>query len=250
MGTNRVLVLNGGFQPFTLNETVDEVFRVVDGPDRGWFCTVNVAILMMMRADAPLQSFVDRSACTVADGQPIVWLARVFGTPLPERVAGIDLIEEICARAADHGQSVHLLGSSLAVVTEVAARLRAKYSHLDVSFQDGYFSESEGAERAAAIAASGARILIVGMGVPRQESFIEDHWHTMAVDVAVGVGGSFDVLAGLRTRAPMWMQRCGLEWVHRLREEPRRLFSRYFSTGLRFLFLGVRAIVVPRYRRV
>ncbi len=87
------------------------------------------------------------------------------------------------------------------------------------------------------------------MGVPRQERFIEDHWEAMGVDVAIGVGGSFDVLAGLRTRAPDWMQRSGLEWVHRLREEPRRLFSRYFSTGFRFLLLGGRAILLPRYRR-
>ena len=249
MNPHRVRLLNSDFDPLTLDETVDQVFEVVDGPGRGWLCTVNVAILMMMRSDPQLQRFVDRAACTVADGQPIVWLSRALRTPLPARVAGIDLVERVCARAAAADVGVHLLGASRAVVDEVTNRIQSAHPGVRLSFDDGYFDPTEAADRAARVAASGARILVVGMGVPRQERFIEDHWEAMGVDVAIGVGGSFDVLAGLRTRAPDWMQRSGLEWVHRLREEPRRLFSRYFSTGFRFLLLGGRAILLPRYRR-
>jgi N-acetylglucosaminyldiphosphoundecaprenol N-acetyl-beta-D-mannosaminyltransferase len=244
-----VRLLNADFDAVSLDGTVDRVFELVDGPDRGWICTVNVAILMTMRTEPQLQRFVDHSACTVADGQPIVWLSKVFRTPLPLRVTGIDLIEHICARAAAQQAGVYLLGASRPVVEEVASRLLLANPDLQLTFDDGYFSGDEGGARARAVAASGARILIVGMGVPLQERFIEDHWDMLGVDVAIGVGGSFDVLAGLRTRAPRWMQRCGLEWVHRLREEPRRLFGRYVTTGFRFLVLGSRAIVLPRYRR-
>lgn len=245
----RVVLLNGEFDPFTLDDTVDRVFELVGSDAGGWFCTVNVAILMMMRADRRLQHFVDRAACIVADGQPIVALAKIFRTPLPERVAGIDLIERVCERAAAEHVGVYLLGASADVVAEVARRMQAACPGLEVSYGDGYFGADQAAERASAVAASGARIAIVAMGVPLQEHFIEDHWEAMGIDVAIGVGGSFDVLAGHRTRAPRWMQRSGLEWVHRLREEPKRLFPRYFTTGLRFLLLGSRAIVLPRYRR-
>lgn len=250
MARNCISVLNGDFDPVTLDQSLDRVFELVDGPERGWVCTVNVAILMMMRSDPRLQRFVDQAACTVADGQPIVGLSRVFGAPLPERVAGIDLIGRICARAADAGVGVYLLGSSRPVVDKVVSRMRSDHPGLEVSFADGYFDAAQAHERAAAVAASGAQILLVGMGVPRQEVFIEEQWETMGVDVAIGVGGSFEVLAGIRTRAPHWMQRSGLEWLHRLLAEPKRLFPRYFLTGLRFLVLGIRSIVLPRFRRV
>ena len=243
-----VRVLNGDFDPLTLDQTVDRVFDLVNSPERGWLCTVNVAILMMMRTDPQLRRFVDGSACTVADGQPIVWLARLFRTPLPERVTGIDLIEQVCRRAATEDVGVHLLGASRTIIDEVAAQFRESLPTLRISHDDGYFDVAESSSRAEAVAESGARVLIVGMGVPRQEEFIENYWATFGVDVAIGVGGSFDVIAGLRTRAPLWMQEHGLEWVHRLREEPRRLFGRYLSTGARFFVLAARALVLPRYR--
>ncbi len=239
----RVRILNAHFDPLTLPQTVDAVFNLVGSGKRGWLCTVNVAILMMMRKDARLQSFVDRAALVVADGQPLVWCAPWLGQPLPERVTGVDLVDALCERAAKDGARVYLLGAKGETVAAAAQRLRERHTGLHVEYADGYFAKDEAAARADRIRASGADILFVGMGVPRQENFLEEQWERLGVGMAIGVGGSFDVLAGLRSRAPAWVQEAGMEWLFRLVQEPRRLFARYLTTNSLFVLLLLRALV-------
>ena len=233
----RVRFLNADFDPLTLSQTVDGVFRHIDVGPRGWLCTVNVSILMIMRSNLRLQSFVDRAALVVADGQPIVWCAPWFGQVLPQRVTGVDLVDAICERAARVGKSIYLLGATTEIVAKLAQRLRERHPTLNVDFADGYFTKDEASERADRIRAAGADILFVGMGVPRQEIFIEEQWDRLGVGMAVGVGGSFDVLAGLRARAPAWVQKLGMEWFYRLIQEPRRLLMRYLVTNSQFGWL-------------
>lgn len=230
----RIRILNGQFDPLTLPQTVDAIFHRLETRQRGWLCTVNVAILMMMRADARLQSFTDRAALVVADGQPLVWCAPWFGAPLPERVTGVDLVDAICERAAQEGKKIFLLGATDDVVARVSARLRTRNPTLHLDYANGYFSKDEAPARADRVRTSGADILFVAMGVPRQEQFIDEQWDRLGVNIAIGVGGSFDVLAGLRARAPGWIQRTGMEWLFRLIQEPRRLFMRYFVTNCQF----------------
>lgn len=239
-------ILNGKFDVLDLRETIDEIYAMIARGDRGWLCTVNVAILMMARDDQRLQAFIDRAAITVADGQPLVWLSRLRGEPLPERVAGVDLVEEICRRAARDRVPVYLLGAERPIVEGVADRMRRDHPGLDlIGVGDGYFSEEEAPARARQVAESGARILIVAMGVPRQEHFIEDYWEELGVGFAIGVGGSFDVISGQRDRAPLWVQRIGFEWAYRLIQEPRRLFMRYLVTNSRFVALVIRDLLTP-----
>lgn len=238
----RVRILNGQFDPLTLPQTVDAIFNLLKTGQRGWLCTINVAILMMMRTDPRLQSFADRASISVADGQPLVWSAPWFDGRLPERVTGVDLVDAVCERAAQEGKKVFLLGATDDIVTKVAARLRERNPALDISFSNGYFSKDEASVRADLVGQSGADILFVAMGVPRQEHFIEEQWERLQVGMAIGVGGTFDVLAGLRTRAPAWVQNIGMEWLFRLLQEPRRLFVRYLTTNSRFLWLVLRAL--------
>jgi N-acetylglucosaminyldiphosphoundecaprenol N-acetyl-beta-D-mannosaminyltransferase len=240
---NRVRILNGQFDPLTLTQTVDAVFGLLSVGQRGWLCTVNVAILMMMRADVHLQSYVDRAALIVADGQPLVWCAPWFGQSLPERVSGVDLVDALCERAAREGKRIFLLGAKQQIVAALARRLCDLYEKLHIECADGYFAKAEEPARADRIRRSKADILIVGMGVPRQEIFIMDHWDCLGVGIAVGVGGSFDVLSGIRTRAPVWMQKIGMEWCFRLIQEPRRLFMRYLVTNSQFACLVIRALL-------
>jgi N-acetylglucosaminyldiphosphoundecaprenol N-acetyl-beta-D-mannosaminyltransferase len=230
-------ILNAEFDPLTLPETADAVFDLVRARRRGWLCTVNVATLIAMRDDPRLQRFVDRAAIVVADGQPLVWCAPLFHGRLPERVAGIDLIDAICARASATGVGIYLLGSTETLLQRALANLRVRHPGLRIAGADGYFSVGEAAGRADAIAASGAGILLVGMGSPLQEEFIERHWGRLGAAVAIGVGGSFDVLAGARFRAPRPMRKAGLEWLVRLVQEPRRLLPRYAGTNTRFCLL-------------
>src|SRR5262249_35786348 len=178
-----------------------------------------------------------------ADGRPIVGASRLDGRPLPERVAGIALIDALAGRAARDGHGVYLLGARRPVVEAAARTLSARHPGLAISgVADGYFGAAEAPERACAVRRSGARILLLGMGVPRQEFFLEEQWDELGASVVIGVGGSFEILAGARRRAPHWCQRAGLEWLWRFAQEPRRLGPRYLVTNSQFLreLLGAR----------
>jgi N-acetylglucosaminyldiphosphoundecaprenol N-acetyl-beta-D-mannosaminyltransferase len=246
----RVRVLNGQFDPLTLPDAVDAIAAMIRSRARGWVATVNVAILMMMRADPRLQAFVDRAALVVADGQPIVLASRWIARALPERVAGIDLVEALLARAAREGFGVYLLGARPAALAAAARRVRERWPALRLSgIADGYFAPEAAAERARAVARSGAELLFVGMGAPRQEYFLETYWDELGATAAIGVGGSLDVLAGLRARAPRPLQRVGLEWLFRLGQEPRRLWKRYLVTNSQFSYLLLKELLRARKRR-
>lgn len=238
----RAVLLNSRFDALTLPQTVDAIFDMLKNGKRGWLATVNVSILMMMRSDPRLQSFVDKAALVVADGQPLIWCAPWLGQHLPERVTGVDLVDSLCERCALEGKRVYLLGAKLEIVTQLAHKLRLRFPGLQVAYADGYFKGDEAALRADQVRASGADILFVGMGVPRQENFLEEQWERLGVGMAIGVGGSFDVLAGLRARAPKWVQTIGMEWFFRMVQEPRRLFKRYLVTNCQFIVLMMGAL--------
>jgi N-acetylglucosaminyldiphosphoundecaprenol N-acetyl-beta-D-mannosaminyltransferase len=245
----RVSILNGAFDALTTMETVDCIFRALNAGERGWLCTVNVTTLVMMRKSAELQSFVDRALFVVADGQPLVWCAPLFGGHLPERVAGIDLIGSLCARAEIEGKGVYLLGATAPIVRRAILGLRGRYPKLRVDGADGYFTESSAHNRVKQIRESGAELLFVAMGSPLQEAFINNHWDDLGVGIAIGVGGSLDVIAGKRFRAPPWMRAIGLEWLVRAAQEPRRLIPRYFSANSKFCLLVANAAMDRLKRR-
>lgn len=239
-------ILNGTFHQLLGGEVVDEVVRVIHAGERGALCTVNVAILMMMRSNIRLQRIVDGAKWTVADGQPLVWASHLTEKALPERVTGIDLIDLLCARATQEGIGVYFLGGSREIVGAAVAALRNRHSGLDVrGYADGYFDQMDASARAQAVSRSGAQILFVAMGVPRQEYFIEEQWDNLGAAVVIGVGGSLDVIAGLRRRAPPFLQRAGLEWAYRLFQEPRQLFARYAKTNLLFFYLIISNSIFP-----
>lgn len=241
---SRVRILNAEFDAFTREQTVDHLITAVRNKQRGWLCTVNVAILMMMRDNPALQHFIERAKWVVADGQPLIWAAPIFRGRLPQRVTGIELIDALVERAEKEGYRIYLLGAKQDIVDIVAVRLKQRYRDVNIcGATDGYFTLEEATLRADAIRKSGAHILFVGMGVPNQEKFIEEQWERLGVNVAIGVGGSFDVIAGLRKRAPAFIQRIGMEWFFRLVQEPRRMWKRYLTTNTRFLYLISKAAI-------
>ena len=206
---------------------------------RGHISTVNVAILMMMRSDARLKKYIDDSGLIVADGQPLIWLSKLLRKPLPERVAGVELVNELVNVASEEKAGIYLMGAKQDIVEDVAKNLTEQTPDAQfVGVQDGYFTPEEATARAQAIRESGAKLLIVAMGVPRQEQFLQDHWEDLNVQLAIGVGGSFDVIAGRTKRAPQWMQTVGLEWFFRLSQEPKRLAKRYLITNSQFIWLS------------
>ena len=246
--STRVNLFGAEFDAVSLDATVDLIDEHVREGRKGWLCTVNVAILMMMRNDPWLESFIARASIVVADGQPLMWCSKVMlPEPLPERVAGVDLVHAVAERSAISGIRMGLLGAKGEVVEELARRVRSEHPNAKLVYVgDGYFDSEGAVERAADIKAADVDVLLVGMGVPRQEKFIHDQFEAMDVSLCVGVGGSFDVLAGVVERAPVFVQNIGMEWAFRLAQEPGRLWKRYLVTNAAFFYHAGRRYLKTR----
>jgi len=212
---------------------------------------VNAAKLVTMQGDAVMRDITARCDLVTADGQGVVWASRVLGEPLPERVAGIDLMEALFARAEETGRSVYILGARAEVLERAVQEIRGRHPRLRIAgYRDGYFAAEEEAGVVTAIRDAKPDFLFVAMSSPRKEYFLGDNGPTLGAMFAMGVGGAIDVMAGETNRAPMWMQRTGLEWLYRLLQEPGRLFRRYASTNARFLLLVAREWLGRRRGRV
>jgi N-acetylglucosaminyldiphosphoundecaprenol N-acetyl-beta-D-mannosaminyltransferase len=208
---------------------------------------VNAANLVQARDDASYLADLSAADLITADGQSVVWGARLFGLEVPERVTGIDLMEVLLEAARRHEWAVYLLGARREVVDGLARRLTARGIRV-AGHRDGYFAMTDAQEVAETARQSGAELLFVGMPSPQKERFIVQHARPAGVPFSIGVGGSFDVLAGEIRRAPRLLQRIGLEWLYRLSQEPRRLFGRYAVTNTRFILLML-ASATRRRRR-
>lgn len=225
----------------TLAETLARIEQLVRAGGTHQHVVVNVDKIVKLQSDPQLREAILGCDLINADGQPVVWASRVLGLPLKERVTGIDLFEGLVQRCAEHGWRPYFLGAREEVVEKLVAMLQSTYPRLVVAgWRNGYWADAEEGAVAAAVKAAAPQVLFVAMSSPRKELFLS-RWRTeLQVPFVMGVGGSFDVLAGVTKRAPQWMQRCGLEWLYRLVQEPRRLWHRYLVEDLPFIRLLVR----------
>lgn len=197
--------------------------------------SLNVAKLVNLRRDPDLRRDLDAASLVLPDGMGVVWGARMLGLRVPERVAGIDLMDRMLAACAEQGWRPYFLGARQEIVQRAVAAACARYPGLVFAgWQDGYFSSDEAPSVVAAIGASGADCLFVGMPSPKKERFLACHGAELQVPFLMGVGGSLDILAGATSRAPRIWQNAGLEWLYRTIQEPRRMLRRYLSTNVRF----------------
>lgn len=186
--------------------------------------TLNPEILMLARRQPELARVIRRAGLVLADGQGLVWASRRLGRPLPERVAGVDLLDDLAAAAAARGWRVFLLGAGPGVAARAAVRLQGRHPGLTVAgTAAGSAAESEAAPLVAAIAARRPDVLAVAFGAPRQELWLDRHLGETGAALGIGVGGSLDVLAGRVPRAPAALRARGLEWAYRLWRQPWRL---------------------------
>lgn len=191
---------------------------------RAWqVVTLNSEMAMMAQRDRGLAAIISGADLVVPDGAGVVWASRVLGQPLPGRVAGFDLMQELVACAGREGWPVFLLGAAPGVAEEAAARLEERVPGLRIAgTHHGFFGDADEPALVEEINASGARLVFVAMGAPRQDRWIARNRARLRPSVCIGVGGSLDVLAGRATRAPKWVGDMGLEWLYRLVREPRR----------------------------
>lgn len=227
----------------TMAEAVLEVCRLARGKAPTYVVTPNVDHVVKLQKDQDFFAIYQKAALSLADGMPLVWVSRWAGKPLPERVTGADLFLEVCRAAADQGLRVYLLGSATQAIVETAAQqLVGRFPGLRivgaVSPSFGFEkNDAESQDLIRAIRAAQPDILFVGVGAPKQEKWVARYLTDLHVPVSLGVGASFDFVAGSVKRAPVWMQKTGLEWFYRFLKEPRRMFQRYFIDD--FVFFGL-----------
>ncbi|HIJ71468.1 MAG TPA: WecB/TagA/CpsF family glycosyltransferase [Planctomycetes bacterium] len=205
---------------------------------------VNVAKLVNCHKNIELRESLAEADVIVADGLPIVWLSKLTGEPVPERIAGIDIMYRLLERASEKNYGVFFLGATQQVVQKVVETVQLKYPGVRIAgYRNGYFKESQENDVAEQIRNSSADILFVAVPTPKKEHFLGKWRDYMNVPVCHGVGGSFDVVAGVTKRAPVWMQKCGMEWFYRLIQEPRKMWKRYLVTNTVFMKIALGQII-------
>lgn len=235
----RPILFGVPLDPLTMDETVAHCAELIECGRPVQHVVINAGKVVMMEDVPGLREVIAACDLVSADGQSIVWAGRFCGIDVPERVAGIDLMWRLLAEAEAHGWPVYLLGAREEVVQACAARILEVHPGLTFAgVRNGYFDDD--AAVAHAVAESGASLLFVGITSPKKEFFLAEHLSAMGPIFAMGVGGSFDVIAGLTRRAPAWMQRLGLEWFYRFAQEPRRMWKRYLVGNTRFIALTLR----------
>jgi N-acetylglucosaminyldiphosphoundecaprenol N-acetyl-beta-D-mannosaminyltransferase len=227
----------------TMEQSLDKIESFVDSGGVHQHVVVNVNKVIKANRNPALREIINSCDLVNCDGMPVCWASRLLGRPLPERVAGIDLFTNLVAKAADKRWRVFFLGAREEVVTRVVDTMKARHPDLEVAgFRNGYWSEEEEVQVVERIRAANPDLLFVAISSPKKEEFLGRYLQRMQIPFSMGVGGSFDVIAGLTKRAPVWMQKSGLEWFYRFTQEPRRLFGRYFVEGLAFSGLLVREL--------
>ena len=234
----RVDVMGVPVDPWTMAQTVEAADALIKGGRFAHLVGVNADKLLQMRDDPWMDACVRRCEVVSADGASMVMAAKRLGVGVPGRVAGIDLMRELCALAGREGHRVYLLGARAEVVERAAGVLSAEHPGLHLAgHRDGYFKDGEFDAVAAQVGEARPDIVFVGITSPRKERLIERFRELGAKGAFVGVGGSFDVVSGNIPRAPAWMQRANLEWLFRMAREPRRLARRYVVGNARFCLL-------------
>jgi len=224
----------------SMNKTVGTIRDAVTAGHFTQHVVVNVAKLVNMRDDPELRESVRSCDIINIDGMGVVLGARFLGYSVPERVAGVDLFHELLEMSAANKFSVFLLGATDEVVSTTALKAKALYPSLEIAgYHHGYFWDDEAA-LVEKIRTSGAQLLFVAITSPMKENFINRWRDQLGVTFVMGVGGTFDVVAGKVKRAPLWMQNYGLEWLYRVIQEPSRMWRRYLITNSKFAWLLIK----------
>ncbi|MBF4281446.1 WecB/TagA/CpsF family glycosyltransferase [Vibrio anguillarum] len=233
----RIEFLGSPMDIATMSETISFIENKISEGSFLQHVVVNVAKLVNMQTDPTLSDSVKGCDLINIDGMGVVFGARFMGHNVPERVAGVDLFYNLLEMSAGRDFPVFLLGATSDVVTQTADKVKRLYPELIIAgYHDGYFWDNEEFV-VNKVKESGAKLLFVAITSPKKENFINKWKDELGVNFVMGVGGTFDVVAGKVNRAPVWMQNSGLEWLYRIIQEPRRMWKRYLVTNSKFLFL-------------
>lgn len=234
----RISICDIPVDSLTMQETIGLIDNAIVERRSIHHVVINAAKVVNAQKDAELKESIVSCDIINADGQAIVWASRFLNRGLPERVAGIDIMANLVQLAAEKKYRIFFLGAKEEVVKKVVEVYVEKYGgQIIAGYRNGYFKKDEEEDVARQIAESGASILFVAMSSPKKEIFLNTYKEVIKIPFIMGVGGSFDVVSGLVKRAPMWMQKTGMEWFYRVMQEPGRMWKRYLFGNSEFIYL-------------
>ena len=242
---NRVNFIGIPLDNLSISETLDRIEKSIFHNKQIHHCVINAGKVVKMQSDKKLQKSVISSDIINADGMGVVWAARLMGLKIKERVTGIDLMDKLVGLAHNKNYKCFFLGAKEQVVKKVADHYSDKYSNQVIAgYRNGYFDFEEEKIIIDQIIKSKANLLFVAITSPKKEIFINKYKDQLkSVNLIMGVGGSFDVISGEVKRAPLFMQKIGLEWFFRFVQEPRRMWRRYLIGNLKFIIIVFREFI-------
>ena len=233
-----VKILNTYVNVVSMNETVSLVEKIIKERKPTQHVVINALKVNLMEDDSELRRIINSCPLINADGASIIWAAKRLGIPLKERVTGCDLFQELVKVASVKGYKIYLFGAKEEVVTRVKSIFEQKYPGIQIAgYRNGYFTEADEPEIVKNMSESGADMMFVAFSSPKKEYWVNKYLNQLNIPFVMGVGGSFDIVAGVTERAPVWWQEHGLEWLYRFIQEPRRMWKRYIIGNARFVGL-------------
>lgn len=230
--------------PVDMGQTLEQVERFVSVGGPHHIVTADASMVVTASTDREFSEIVDRAALVTPDGAGILWASRRLGLPFHSKVSGVDLAERLVAMSPERGWNIFFLGAAPGIAEAAAANMKDRYPGCRiVGVRDGFFGADQEEAVAKLVRESGADILLVALGIPKQEKFIARWGESTGAKVLIGVGGTLDVFSGTVQRAPVWMQRRGLEWLYRLVSDPRQFRNRVRKQKLlpRFVWMTLSA---------
>ena len=240
---NRVDFIGIPLDNLSMSETIDKIDNAIACNKQIHHCVINAGKVVQMQSNKVLMQSVVNSDIINADGMSIVWASRFLGCKIKERVAGIDLMENLVKLAYEKDYSCFFLGAKQEVVEKLVNDYSIKYSkNIIAGYRNGYFDEIDEKKIIRKIKDSNANLLFVAITSPKKEIFLNKYKHELKnINLIMGVGGSFDVISGEVKRAPLFMQKIGLEWFYRFAQEPGRMWRRYLIGNIKFMIIIFKA---------
>jgi len=235
---NRYKIMNTYVNAINMQQTIDYVEKIIAEGNPTQHVVINASKINLMEDDSKLAQIVNSCPLINADGSSVVWAAKRLGIPLKERVTGCDLFQELVAVSARKGYKIFLFGAKEEVVTKVKKIYETQYPNIQiVGYRNGYFTEADEPEIVKQMQDSGADMMFVAFSSPKKEYWVNKYLNEVNIPFVMGVGGSFDIVAGVTKRAPVLFQKHGMEWLYRFIQEPRRMWKRYIIGNVKFIAL-------------
>jgi N-acetylglucosaminyldiphosphoundecaprenol N-acetyl-beta-D-mannosaminyltransferase len=238
----------------SLQEVKHKIIEMINTGEKGYIVTPNASHVVLLQKDKEFKKAYENASLVLADGMPIIWVSRILGQPLKEKISGSDIFPLLCRVASQKDYKVFLLGAGPGIAKKASEALIKEFPNLKIvgtysplyNFQTN-IEENKKINKIVNVAAPD--ILFVGLGAPKQEKWIYYNLNMLNIKIAIGVGAAFDFIAGAVKRAPKWMQKIGLEWFFRLIQEPKRMWRRYLIGNSIFIWLAIKEVFKDKYRK-